>query len=167
MPTYLDELPEADRDAGSAAFLLLPPIKRLDWPEEVIKQWLYDHGHHSAFLDDYRNVDLEKVQWTLELVTRAELIVTPTGVSEQGFLDEVATDHVHYLGIQPQPIQDAWSQDGTWLVPPILLDRRLLDPSTSGLQVVEGRMRTGILQGRARAGLKVAGRHQVWVGRPR
>jgi hypothetical protein len=165
VPTYLHELPVADRDAGSDAFRRLPQIERLDWPEGVVEQWLYDHGHHSAFLDDYGNVDLDEVQWTLELVPLTELAVMPTGPSEEDFLNEVAIDHVHYLGVRPQPIQDTWSQSGTWLVPPVLLDRRLLTPSASGLQVVEGRMRTGILQGRFHAGLEVADQHEAWVGR--
>jgi hypothetical protein len=35
------------------------------------------------------------------------------------------------------------------------------------LQVVEGRMRVGILQGRRADGLHVADRHEAWVGRAR
>lgn len=53
-----------------------------------------------------------------------------------------------------------WEENGTWLRPPILIVRRLLDLLDSGLQVVEGRARVGVL----REGLHVASHHQAWVG---
>lgn len=62
-------------------------------------------------------------------------------------------------------VAQCWETHGTWKRWPILIDRRLLDPPESGLQVVEGRTRVGVLRGRHRQGTLVAERHLAWVGR--
>ncbi|MFY1573546.1 hypothetical protein ACN26Z_01465 [Verrucosispora sp. WMMD703] len=166
MPTFLENLPPADRDQDLRVFLQLEAIANLRWPDEVVRQWLYDHGRHLEFLRDYEDLDLERIRWKLEDVPVTELESIPTGPSDQGFLEDVAADHVYWLSKRPQRIRDAWETEGTWLVPPIMISRDLLHPASRGLQVIEGRMRTGILQGRRSDGLHVGDRHAAWVGRP-
>lgn len=60
-----------------------------------------------------------------------------------------------------------WDVHGTWKRWPILIVRSLVDPDWTGLQVVEGRTRVGVLRGRSRLGLHIAERHLARVGRPR
>jgi hypothetical protein len=165
VPIFLKSLPPADRDQDLQVFMQLMATANLGWPDEVVRQWLYDHGQHLEFLRDYEYLDLEHIHWKLEDVPVAELESIPTGPSDQEFLEDVAANHVYWLSKRPQRIQDAWKFEGTWLVPPIVISRDLLHPSSRGLQVIEGRMRMGILQGRRSSGLHVADSHSAWVGR--
>ncbi|UUU18877.1 hypothetical protein [Streptomyces sp. DSM 40750] len=71
---------------------------------------------------------------------------------------------LHWVTVRPPEVGLHWEVHGTWLRPPILIDRRFLDPSDSGLQVLEGRTRGGVLRGRRREQLHVARNHQAWVG---
>ena len=165
MSIFLKDLPVAVRHQDLQVFIQLREITNLRWPDEVVRQWIYDHGDHLEFLRDYGDLDLERIRWELEGVPVAELESMPTGPSDQGALEEFAANHVYWLSRRPQRIQRAWEVEGTWLVPPILISRDLLHPPNRGLQVVEGRMRTGILQGRRSDSHHVADSHSAWVGR--
>lgn len=89
------------------------------------------------------------------------------GVSDDGLsYGRFRADPAHWVTVRPPEIGRHWEKHGTWLRPPILIDRRLLAPSDSGLQVVEGRTRVGVLRGRLREELHVASNHQAWVGHP-
>lgn len=54
---------------ASRPFAGAGPIAELGWPSDVVKQWLFDHGRHPAFLRDYATIDLSRVRWRLEVVT--------------------------------------------------------------------------------------------------
>jgi hypothetical protein len=76
-------------------------------------------------------------------------------------------DHQSFLSnyMYVAGVRERWEQEGTWIVPPLLIDRGLLAPPGVALEIVEGRTRLGILRGRMRDRQLVARRHQVWVGR--
>ncbi len=154
-----------DRAGNLRDYVALPEISALNWPDEVVEQWPFDHAGNPSFIDDYGHLDLAEVQWAKELVPVSEFVDMPTGLSDADFLSSVASGHRHYLSLRPQEIRDAWERRGTWLVPPILIARRLIAPKESGLQVVEGRMRVGILQGRIASAFDVAPALEAWVGR--
>ncbi|APE32855.1 hypothetical protein BOX37_01455 [Nocardia mangyaensis] len=154
-----------DRVETLDEFLADPRVAQLQWPRDVVDQWLWEHGDNPEFLDDYGTLALEAVHWTLELRPLTELVHVPTGPSDGDVLEINAKSHEHWVRGRLPEVMEAWETDGTWLRPPILIARALLDPPASGLQVVEGRTRMGVLRGRHRAGLHVAGRHSVWVGR--
>ena len=165
MPTYLKDLEPVDQDLGLQMFCESPAIARLGWPQEVVRQWLFEHGRHLEFLDDYGAVDLNRIDWQLEVLPVTELERVRTGPSEQDWLERVAAEHLYWLSRRPEHIRDTWEELGTWGVPPIFLSRDLLNPPGTGLQLVEGRMRVGIMQGRRAAGLLVGASHNAWVGR--
>ena len=173
-PVFLVDLPTADSDRNTvdrggslAEFIALPSIARLGWPDAVVEDWLFDHGAHEAFRNDYRDLDLSAIAWALEDVPSASLQGIRTGPSEQEFLTSVAKHHSHFLGLRREPIRDGWERKGTWLAAPLLLDLKLMNRDEVSLQLVEGRMRVGILQGRLRGGFRVASTHKAWVGRKR
>lgn len=35
------------------AYRVLPMIAALGWPDDVVEQWLFDHGRRHEFLRDY------------------------------------------------------------------------------------------------------------------
>lgn len=143
-----------------------PVIASLQWPDDVVEQFLYDHGDNGAFVYDYRGVDLAKVAWELEEISAKDLSEMPTGASDVGCIEGYAANPDHWLSVRRPEITRHWETHGTWMRPPILIDRQLLAPPVSGLQVLEGRTRVGILRGRRNQRLLVAPLHQAWVGRP-
>lgn len=173
MATTLRDLEALPRDPMSAGglqeFRCLPRVQRLGWPEDVVRQWLFDHPSH--FLRDYGDVDLETVAWSLEVVPTAMLVTLPTGASEEGLIEKFAADHEWHVrnrshGGAHLGVPEMWETHGTWKTWPLLIERTLVDGG-EGLQVVEGRTRVGVLRGRHRDGLRVADAHLCWVGRRR
>ncbi|MBD0675672.1 hypothetical protein [Streptomyces sp. CBMA156] len=166
----------ARRRAGSglslSEFCADPLIAALRWPEDVVEQWLYDHGDNGAFQRDYGHVDLARIAWSLEPVTATELCGMPTGASDDGCIDYYAENPDYWAAARSsgahEGVARCWAEQGTWTRPPVLLDRALVYPegTGTGLQVVEGRTRVGVLRGRSRQGSLVAAQHQAWVGRP-
>ncbi|MET7903859.1 hypothetical protein ABZS86_21400 [Streptomyces sp. NPDC005355] len=143
-----------------------PALASLQWPDDVLEQFLFDHGDNAAFVYDYGSIDLRAVTWQLETIPAADFNTMPTGASDAGCIESYAENPVHWVKVRRPEVGRHWEEHGTWLRPPILIDRRLLDPSQSGLQVLEGRTRVGVLRGRLREGLHVASHHQAWVGHP-
>ncbi|MET7297241.1 hypothetical protein ABZS79_35025 [Streptomyces griseoloalbus] len=141
-----------------------PALNTLQWPDDVLEQFLFDHG--SYFMDDYGDINLCAINWQLESIPAAGFLTMPTGESDGDCIERFAETHAYRVERRPPEVGRCWEERGTWLRPPLLLDRRLLNPSDSGLQVLEGRTRVGVLRGRLREELHVAPEHQAWVGRP-
>ncbi|MER7694673.1 hypothetical protein, partial [Streptomyces sp. NPDC097610] len=145
-------------------FRVDPSLASLEWPDDVLEQFLFDHGDNDAFMRDYGSVDLDEVAWRLETIPTEFFSEMPTGASDAGCIEYFAQNPVYWVKIRPAAVGHHWEEHGTWMRAPILIDRRLLDSSYSGLQVLEGRTRVGVLRGRLREGLHVRSRHQAWVG---
>ncbi|MEU9850088.1 hypothetical protein [Streptomyces sp. NPDC047985] len=143
-----------------------PALAALQWPNDVLRDFLFDHGDNGHFVDDYGDVDLCAITWKLETNPAADFVGMPTGASDAGCIESYAENPVHWVDVRRPEVGRHWEEHGTWLRPPLLIDRRLLDPADSGLQVLEGRTRVGVLRGRLREQLRVAPAHQAWVGRP-
>ncbi|MFE4654747.1 hypothetical protein [Streptomyces sp. NPDC056707] len=145
-----------------------PALAALDWPDYVLEQFLYEHGgSHQPFEEDYGSIDLERIVWQIEMIRREDFCDMPTGASEAGLIEHIAEQPAYYAGIRPERVGYHWEERGTWMLPPLLIDRRLMALTDGGLQVLEGRTRVGVLRGRLREGMRVAPCHQAWVGRPR
>lgn len=158
-----------ESEFGFAAFRGNLPVLRLRWPDDVLEQWLYHHADNSAFLRDYGDVDLSRIRWQVEAISTEEFIRIPTGPSDGDCIDEYAANPGHWINVRRHGVHMGvslcWDTHGTWKRWPILIDRLLLGCPGTGLQVVEGRTRVGVLKGRRREGALVAKRHLAWVGR--
>lgn len=155
-----------DGGLSFARFCVDPALTPLQWPDDVLRQWLFDHGDDGAFLFDYGGIDLREVTWRLETIPAVDFDRMPTGATDADSIECYAKDPVYWVGKRSPEVGRQWEEHGTWLRPPILIDRRFLDPMESGLQVVEGRTRVGVLRGRRRKGLYVAPHQKAWVGQP-
>lgn len=144
-------------------------INSLQWPDDVVEQFLYDHADNANFLRDYGHIDLSRLSWGVEIVSTLEFCDMPTGASDGDCIEEYAENPGYWVKVRAEGIHkgvaESWEVHGTWKRWPILIHRSLLDPSEDGLQVVEGRTRVGVLRGRYRNGTFVAARHLAWVGR--
>lgn len=154
---------------GFAEFRNYPEVATLSWPDDVLEQWLYDHGSNDSFRNDYGDLDLRMIRWDVEIIPVSAFLDIPTGPSDADCIDKTALNPDHWIRVRDQGVHigvsQCWVTHGTWKRWPILLDRRLLIAEGQGLQVVEGRTRVGILRGRYRLGQHVAERHLAWVGR--
>ncbi|MEU4655007.1 hypothetical protein AB0G32_13900 [Streptomyces sp. NPDC023723] len=164
----LSSLMERRQDGGRSfeLFRTDPALANLRWPDDVLRDFLFEHGDHGPFVDDYGHLELSAITWTLQTIPTVNFHTMPTGESEAGLIEHVAQHPVHWVKVRPPEVGRHWEDHGTWLRPPLLIDRRLLNPANSGLQVLEGRTRVGVLRGRLREQLHVAPQHQAWVGRP-
>ncbi|MER7812938.1 hypothetical protein [Streptomyces sp900116325] len=142
-----------------------PALTVLRWPDDVLEQFLFDHGDNTAFINDYGTIDLRDITWRLDTIPAADFHSMPTGASDAGCIESYAANPVHWVAVRPSQVARHWDEHGTWLRPPLLIERCFLDPSAGGLQVLEGRTRVGVLRGRLREHLHVAPHHQTWVGR--
>ncbi|MFF2167629.1 hypothetical protein ACFVWP_44300 [Streptomyces sp. NPDC058175] len=163
----LSSLMERRQDGGLSfeRFRADPVLAGLQWPDDVLRDFLFEHGDHSPFVDDYGHLDLSAITWTLETIPTADFYTMPTGESEAGLIEHFAQHPVYWVTVRPPGVGRHWEEHGTWLRPPLLIDRRLLNLGSSGLQVLEGRTRVGVLRGRLREQLHAAPEHQTWVGR--
>ncbi|MGC0208433.1 hypothetical protein [Streptomyces levis] len=143
-----------------------PALVPLHWPDDVLEQFLFDHGDNGAFVHDYGSIDLRNIRWQRETIPVDDFKAMPTGASDAGSIESYAKNPVYWVGLRPQQVGQHWEEHGTWLRPPILIARQLLSSPGTGLQVLEGRTRVGVLRGRLRKGLYVASHHQAGVGHP-
>jgi hypothetical protein len=143
-------------------------ITRLDWPDAVVEQFLFDHGRNSEFLIEYGHIELQDLAWEL-IGVAAEDFMTVTVCAE--FRDWVDSCERHFQFRIDQRVseeRDSWREDGTWIVPPVLVDGSLVTPRSSTLRLIEGHTRLGILRGLLAAGIADPSHtHQAWVGRSR
>lgn len=156
---------------GFDEFRKQPIVGRLHWPDDVTEQWIYDLANHVPFLTDYRDVDLSTIMWRVEALPVGVYMRIATGPSESDTIEEFARDPDHWVAVRKHGVHRgvglSWEVHGTWKRWPLIIERDVLNSGDSGLQLVEGRTRVGVLRGRHRQGKLVADRHLVWVGRRR
>ncbi|MEU0309119.1 hypothetical protein [Streptomyces cyaneofuscatus] len=79
-----------------------PTVAALRWPDDVLEQFLFDHGDNPAFVDDYNTIDLHTITWQLETIPAAHFTAMPTGASDEGCIENYAENPVA-LGHRPAP----------------------------------------------------------------
>jgi hypothetical protein len=149
---------------GAARSLGLP------MPEDVLEQFVIDHGLNPQFQRRYGDLDLRRVRWTKERLSVATIERCSYNFEQrveslrQRFREAASWEETG--GLSSEAVH-SWKQDGTWLRAPIFLFDVL--PSPDEHHLVEGHTRTGALLGLAENehGLcALLGEHECWVGRP-
>jgi hypothetical protein len=165
--TVLSDRCHGFESGGLEAFLRDDNVRALGWPDEVVKQWLFDFASWGPFLNDYGHIDLTTLRWSEELLPAKLFLTMVTGPSDGDLLDYFAADAERQAeNRRSQGVPQYWERKGTWMSNPLIIDRRLVDPPAEGLQVIEGRTRVGILRGYLALGRQVAPAHTAWVARP-
>jgi hypothetical protein len=168
---HLSDLAHLPRpgDAGESwqGFIECPLVRGLNWPKDVVEQFLFDHGTNPDFLDQYGHLSLETLNWPLEELPATEFARVTWTVDRLGArVEECESSPEGHIGLRLPDQRARWSEAGTWVVPPLLIDASLLRPPRSGLHIVEGHTRIGILRGLLAAGVADRGQtHSVYVGR--
>ncbi|GHD34982.1 hypothetical protein GCM10010313_82060 [Streptomyces violarus] len=82
-------------------FRVDPALASLQWPDDVLEQFLFDHGDKAAFVYDYGGIDLHDVTWQLEMILAADFQEMPTGASDAGCIESFAEKPVHWVTVRP------------------------------------------------------------------
>ncbi|MFC9234925.1 hypothetical protein ACFTZK_00240 [Streptomyces decoyicus] len=76
-------------------------LASLQWPDDVLEQFLFDHGDNAAFTFDYGGIDLRGITWRLETIPAANFSGMPTGASDAGCIESFAENPVHWVKVRP------------------------------------------------------------------
>src|ERR1700722_88153 len=113
-------------------------VSSLEWPDDVVEQFLYDHADNIGFLRDYGDLDLSTIGWDVEVISVKEFMRMPTGASDGDCIEQFAANPDHWVRTRNRGphvgVAECWETHGTWKRWPILMDRSLLEPPKSGLQ---------------------------------
>lgn len=139
-------------------------------PEDVLEQFLGDHGTSWHIQEQYGDLDLHALRWIRESVASDLLVGASVYRRFQRTVEEIATQvaaaaTVGWRGANLSTKElSRWQTEGTWLRPPIMVAGDLAG-STAQLHLVEGHRRLGALTGLVRCGVMNAkALHSVWVG---
>lgn len=103
--TRLSDLADLATDAvetgaGMPAFLDDQRVRALRWPIDVVEQWLYDHAPTRTFEADYGHIDLEGIEWSVQVISATTLAKVPTGAHDQGCIEQYAEDPEHWVNVR-------------------------------------------------------------------
>ena len=141
-------------------------------PWEVALQFYFDHRDKEEFVSQYGHLDLRRLEWRTEDWS-AEVLLQVSMYSPFVRWTDVVARKAKNLGIEGFSAMDSrsevvahWENQGTWRVPPILIDGTLVRPPSSGPRLVEGHTRIGCLRGLVGIGaLPPESMHKVFFGR--
>lgn len=158
------------RDAGDNVDLLTLRAALPETPNAVLEQVYSAHGRKLEFQQQYGDLDLQRIEWTMRCI-RAEIIIASSVHSEFAeWVNAVATRATAWRAqgwscIDSRPaIRNHWSTNRTWLAAPVLLAGDLVN-SDAKFHVVEGHTRIGLLKGLVVHEVIAAdSTHMVWIG---
>jgi hypothetical protein len=136
-------------------------------PEDVLEQFVIDHGLNEDFQREYADLDLYSIAWELNDLSTEQIITSWSKFDN--YIAEVAEILRKHANDKPHPPHmtaaswKSWLESGTWRRAPIFLDSVLA--RRSGLHLVEGHTRVGVLKGLLDTGLPIRLNHGCWVGR--
>lgn len=142
-----------------------------DTPNDVIEQFYSDHGRNNDFQEQYKDIEISKLNWNLVMLPAKDLICASVySEFQQWFQTCVGKSqrirmtrdwsYLHNL----ESICSFWEKHKTWDRPPIFFKSQLLNNQNS-LHLVEGHSRLGSLKGLV-LGETLLGSsiHSAWVG---
>jgi hypothetical protein len=131
----------------------------LPMPEDVLEQFVIDHGLKPAFQVEYSELDLASLEWVQEDLDLATIASCTSKFGD--YLREIQAGPFDMLVGRTQDEQKQWHTAGSWLRSPVFV----VDVGRPGLHLVEGHTRVGLLLGLRDVGFRVNNKHKCWVGR--
>lgn len=136
----------------------------LEWPDDVVSQLLFEHGARYYHAEQFGQLDLSDIEWSLEQRPAAEL-VTATHHPDKTKPETVAKDPHKELEARRVEGFEFWP-DETWARPPLFIEGHLVEPQQPGLHLVEGHTRLGVLKGLVESGeARPDSLHLSWIAR--
>jgi hypothetical protein len=145
-----------------------------EFPKEVYEQWIHPHHKNNKTLKNYswinfNFIEFELVSWDFESLNKLYVIE-----EFQSYVNQRASfNNIEDFCCIDEDI-DYWKTNGTWKIPPIILDINSLSlelPSWSELkkpfQLVEGHSRLGYLKSmrniESSGEFKLAEKHNIYL----
>ena len=156
--------PESDTVDLRAILSALP-----DTPEEVARQVYSDHGRKEDFQSAYGRLEISAIEWKQVERPAAEICSASALPSFRQWFVNVGHRVERFeaegwacIDVR-RPVVSHWAEHATWVVPPVLILGDLM--GSTGLHLIEGHTRVGILAGLVRRRIlsKNSG-HVVWLG---
>jgi hypothetical protein len=139
-------------------------------PDDVLEQFVWDHGTDSEFQRQYGHLDLHALGWQLCAIPAGEVLTCSVN---PGFADYVAAvaDRTRVVRVEgwgnvnlPPETALHWQQKGTWIRPPVALRGAVLGKDCP-FHLVEGHTRLGALRGLVESSMLCGpSAHQIWIG---
>lgn len=159
----------ARTDGGSGISPAAARALNLPMPEDVLEQFILDHGLNHNFQARYGDLDLHALDWSRELLETGQIIGCTSKFDD--YVREIAGRHATATTVEQAVFhvdaRGAWAEHGTWLRPPIFFRDVLPPPDAHHL--VEGHTRVGALVGfhqNPKPPVRVSATHVCWIGRP-
>jgi hypothetical protein len=156
-------------DAGNVPMEILRQLQ-LPMPDDVLEQFVCDHGTKPEFQTQYGHLDLHALGWRLIVIPARKILACS--------VYDLFADHVAIIANRvrrvagdcwsdaclPLGAAEHWQNHNTWMRPPVLITGALVK-SNSHIHLIEGHTRIGALRGLVESGvLSDSSNHQVWLG---
>jgi len=155
--------------AGTVPLEVLHALE-LPMPEDVLEQFVFDHGTKDDFQQQYGHMDLHAMRWDLLSIRGDEILACSVYPRFAEWMETAAgrTRVVPSAGwkdvLLPPGAAKNWQDHRTWMRGPVML-RGDLAGADRPLHLVEGHTRVGALRGLVESGsLPSSDVHLVWVG---
>ncbi len=166
----LQEVLRLRRNNAGAVPLEVLQTLGLPMPDDVLEQFVCDHGTKDDFQHQYGDLDLHAVEWKLIELPTSELLTCSIFPSYIAWI-ETARNRTYAVQVNgwenvclPPGAAEHWQRYGTWKRPPVTVRGELVG-SNRPLHLVEGHTRIGALKGLVESGVLTASSlHAVWVG---
>lgn len=140
----------------------------LPMPDDVLEQFVVDHGLNPDFQAKYGHLDIHQLSWFDELLPRAQILQCRSNYDS--YIEQAASCFATpdaALARYPHEIGHSWRAKGTWARPPVFLKGVL--PPPDDFFLVEGHTRVGALRsfaGNRTLPFTLAPAHRCWIGAP-
>jgi hypothetical protein len=159
---------KTDKKNGCIPLAVLQRL-RLPMPDDVLEQFLADHGVKHEFQKQYGDLDLHGLHWRLILTPAAEIFQCSVYPGFQEWFDAVhdRTLEVPKSGWKSVLLRadgkQHWQDHRTWKRAPLMIKGDLIG-SPCRLHLIEGHTRTGALKGLVDSGwLLGTSEHEIWL----
>ncbi|WOD07467.1 hypothetical protein [Marinomonas sp. GJ51-6] len=142
-------------------------VKLPNTPLDVIEQFYADHGRNYGFQEQYADIDISNLEWTLVGLSYSEIAEASIFSNFKDWSDTctlksqgVASENDWSLiGHNKSTVQN-WEENRTWVRPPIMLI------TSNNYHLVEGHSRFGCLKGLVLSGIISPQKsHQIWLAK--
>jgi hypothetical protein len=138
---------------------------KLPMDDDVLEQFVQDHGLALEFQREYAELDLYGLRWELRDLSCAEIVGSSSKFDNFliGVVDLVRREFPQTPGIISEEDWNRWCDSGTWGRAPLFLAPGF--DARGPLHLVEGHHRVGMLIGLLEMSFKVRETHRCWVGK--
>ncbi|WP_429052072.1 hypothetical protein [Aeromonas veronii] len=142
-------------------------VKLPNTPLDVLEQFYADHGRNCSFQEQYADVDISNLKWSLVVLSYNEIANASIFSDFKCWSDicslkshRVASKNDWSLICHNKLTVQNWESNSTWFRPPIML------LTGANYHLVEGHSRFGCLKGLVTSGVISPEQcHQVWLAK--